>query len=83
MELLSPRLKNFRVLWFAVTMGLFGLTIAWRRADHILYPGFRASHLFLGLSVGVFILLTVLIVVLMVFTARNVAQLTICVEEEY
>lgn len=136
MEPQSPRLKNFAVSWFAVTIGLFGITITWSRAEHILHSDFRVSHLFLGLSVGVFILvvfqwkyfinhrfylswwayslpiaaltvatltmkeysekcvyswvatglltcLTVLIVVLMVFTTGNVTRRTICVEEEH
>lgn len=56
----ASRLKHFPVAWFAVVMGLGGLTIAWERAEEILQLPFHASPALLGLATLAFSILTVL-----------------------
>ena len=59
MEIQPSRLKNFGISWFAVVMGMFGFTIAWSRAEHILNLRFTVSPFFLGLSVAIFTVLAI------------------------
>ena len=56
----SPRLKYFPISWFAMIMGLSGLTMAWGRAEHVLGLDFGLSALLLWLTGGLFVLLTIL-----------------------
>lgn len=56
-ETTPSRLQNFPVAWFAMVMGLGGLTIAWHRAEDILRIPFRLSPWLLALSTLVFIAL--------------------------
>lgn len=51
------RLAHFPVAFFAVIMGLAGLTIAWRKAEVLFKPVFAVSCLVLPLAVGTFMLL--------------------------
>lgn len=53
----ASRLKNFPISWFAMIMGMAGLTIAWSRAEHVLGLGFSLSALLLPLTAGLFALL--------------------------
>ena len=52
------RLKNFPVSWFAVVMGMSGLSIAWNRAEYVFDPGFCVSSVLLGMTVLLFTILT-------------------------
>lgn len=52
-----PRLRHFPVAWFAVVMGLGGLTIAWHRAEELLRLPVRLSVSLLALSTVLFIVL--------------------------
>jgi tellurite resistance protein len=54
----SARLKNFPIAWFALIMGLSGLTIAWSRAEHIFGLGFALSPILLALTAALFVLLS-------------------------
>jgi tellurite resistance protein len=56
----SPRLKYFPISWFAMIMGLSGLTLAWTRAEHVLGLDFGLSSILLPLTGGLFVVLTVL-----------------------
>jgi tellurite resistance protein len=56
----SPRLQHFPVAWFAMIMGLTGLTLAWRKAEEILNLGFAPSPWLLFLATGLFALLATL-----------------------
>jgi len=53
------RLQHFPVAWFAMIMGLGGLTIAWLRTEEILALSFSISPWLLGLTTGLFIVLMV------------------------
>jgi tellurite resistance protein len=59
-ETLPPRLAHFPVAFFAMIMGLGGLTIAWMRAEEILSLPVSVSPWLLALSTGLFVLLAVL-----------------------
>lgn len=59
-DTVAPRLQNFPVAWFAMIMGLGGLTIAWRKAEDLLALPFAVSPWLLGLSTGLFALLAAL-----------------------
>ena len=59
-ETAPARLQNFPVAWFAMIMGLGGLTVAWLRAEEILALPFSISPWLLLLSTGLFVLLAVL-----------------------
>lgn len=52
------RLKFFSISWFAMVMGLSGLTIAWERAEEILHLPFHPSLALLTLATLAFVLLT-------------------------
>jgi len=54
------RLQHFPVSWFAMIMGLGGLTVAWLRAEEILALPFSISPWLLLLSTGLFALLAAL-----------------------
>ena len=56
----SARLKNFPVAWFAVIMGLTGLTIAWARTEKAFDLHTSVSPWLLGVSAAVFIILALL-----------------------
>ena len=56
------RLKNFPIAWFALIMGLSGLTIAWSRAEHIFALSFAVSPILLVLTSALFVVLSGLIV---------------------
>jgi len=59
-ETASPRLQNFPVAWFAMIMGLTGLTLAWRKAEEILNLSIALSPWLLLLATGLFVLLAAL-----------------------
>jgi tellurite resistance protein len=52
------RLKNFPIAWFALIMGLSGLTIAWGRAEQVFALPFAVSPVLLGITAALFVLLT-------------------------
>lgn len=56
----TSRLKNFPISWFAVIMGMSGLTIAWNRAEHIFDPGFCVSSVLLGITTILFVVLALI-----------------------
>ncbi len=51
------RLKHFPVSFFATTMGLSGLTIAWEKAEQVLQFQFNVSSLLMWLVGGLYLLL--------------------------
>jgi tellurite resistance protein len=51
------RLKNFHVSWFAVIMGLGGLSIAWGRAEELLGLPFRVSPALLVVTTLLFLVI--------------------------
>ncbi len=53
----ASRLQHFPVAWFAMVMGLGGLTIAWQQAEDVLQLPFHVSPYLLGLSTLAFIVL--------------------------
>jgi tellurite resistance protein len=53
----SSRLQNFPVAWFAMIMGLGGLTVAWSRAEEVLHLSFRVSPWLLGMVTALFMLI--------------------------
>lgn len=57
---MTPRLQHFPIAFFAMIMGLGGLTIAWLRAEEILALPFSISFWLLVPTTGLFILLAVL-----------------------
>ncbi len=59
-ETASPRLQLFPVAWFAMIMGLTGLTLAWRKAETILNLSIAPSPWLLMLATGLFTLLAAL-----------------------
>ncbi len=56
----SSRLMHFPVSWFAVIMGLAGLTLAWARAEQTFALAVSVSPWLLGVSLAVFLLLAAL-----------------------
>lgn len=59
-QLPAPRLKFFPISWFAMIMGLSGLTIAWERAEEILQLPFHLAPTLLGLATLAFLVLAAL-----------------------
>lgn len=57
---MPSRLPHFPIAFFAMIMGLGGLTLAWMRAEELLALSFSISPWLLGLSTGLFILLALL-----------------------
>lgn len=55
----NSRLKNFPISWFAVVMGMSGISIAWNRAETLFDPGYCVSSVLLGLTGLLFFVLTV------------------------
>jgi tellurite resistance protein len=53
----SMRLKNFHISWFAVIMGLGGLSIAWGRAEELLGLAFRVSPILLVATTLLFLVI--------------------------
>ncbi len=69
------RLQHFPVSWFAMIMGLGGLTIAWLRAEEILSLSVAISPWLRLLSTGLFALLAVLYTVKVVkYRAETAAE---------
>jgi tellurite resistance protein len=58
----TSRLENFPVSWFAMIMGLAGLTLAWGNAEKTLELGFALSPILLPLAAALFVLLAGLFV---------------------
>ena len=56
----ASRLQNFPVAWFAMIMGLGGLTIAWHKTEGLLALPVAVSPWLLGLTTGLFLLLATL-----------------------
>ncbi len=56
----SPRLQHFPVAWFAMIMGLTGLSLAWHKAEGILNLSIAPSPWLLLLATGLFGLLAAL-----------------------
>jgi tellurite resistance protein len=53
----AARLQHFPIAWFAMIMGLTGLSLAWHKAEGILRLGFAPSGWLLLLATGLFVLL--------------------------
>ncbi|MDP2833402.1 MAG: SLAC1 anion channel family protein [Pseudomonadota bacterium] len=69
------RLQHFPIAWFAMIMGLSGLTIAWLRAEEILSLPVSISPWLRLLSTGLFALLAVLYTVKVVkYRAETAAE---------
>ncbi len=56
----GSRIENFPVAWFAVIMGLAGLTIAWARTEKTFALDIAVSPWLLALSIAVFLTLALL-----------------------
>ncbi len=56
----QARLQHFPVAWFAMIMGLTGLTLAWHKAEGILQLSIAPSPWLLLVATGLFVLLAVL-----------------------
>lgn len=56
----GSRLKNFPIAWFAVVMGLVGLTMAWARTERAFALDVAVSPWLLGVSIAVFLILALL-----------------------
>jgi tellurite resistance protein len=56
----TPRLQHFPVAWFAMIMGLTGLSLAWHKAEGILNLSIAPSPWLLLLATGLFALLAAL-----------------------
>lgn len=56
-EVQTSRLQNFPISWFAVIMGMTGLTIAWHHAETLLGLPVRPSLVLLGLTIVTFVIL--------------------------
>ncbi|MBI5330114.1 MAG: SLAC1 anion channel family protein [Betaproteobacteria bacterium] len=52
---MTSRLQHFPVAWFAMIMGLAGLTLAWRKAEETLTLGVTLSPWLLGLTSVLFV----------------------------
>ena len=59
-ELAVQRLPNLPISFFAMVMGLTGLTIAWEKAQHVFDIDLHVNVWLAGASAAVFILLLVL-----------------------
>jgi tellurite resistance protein len=55
----QTRLQHFPIAWFAMIMGLTGLSLAWHKAEGILHLGIVPSPWLLLLATGLFVLLAV------------------------
>lgn len=53
----TSRLQHFPIAWFAMIMGLGGLTLAWRKAEELMGLHVAVSPWLLGLSTLLFVLL--------------------------
>ncbi len=51
----STRLENFPVSFFAMVMGLSGLTIGWEKAQHILGVDLHINSLLVGITASIFV----------------------------
>ncbi len=80
----SARLKNFPIAWFAVIMGLTGLTIAWARTERSFGLDFTVSPWLLGVSAAVFVILALIYTAKVVrYQDRVVAELTHPVKQAF
>lgn len=68
------RLQRFPVFFFAVIMGLAGLTIAWRKAEVVYTPPLAVSCLIEPVTVIVFVLLGVVYLSKTLLYPREVAK---------
>lgn len=68
----ASRLKNFPIAWFAMIMGLGGLTIAWAKAEQLLPLPVHVSPYLLALSTLLFFVLSV-VYAIKVVRFRNAA----------
>lgn len=59
----ESRLKHFPIQFFALIMGLAGLTIAWQRAEMFLDLSFNISNILLGFTVAVFLVIFITYIV--------------------
>ncbi|KAF0100670.1 MAG: SLAC1 anion channel family protein [Thiobacillaceae bacterium] len=59
----SPRLQNLPIAWFAMIMGLGGLTVAWHKTETLLALPLAFSPWLLGLTSGLFAALSLLYLV--------------------
>jgi tellurite resistance protein len=55
----QARLQHFPISWFAMVMGLSGLSIAWHKSETLLALPINISHYVLWLTIAVFIILAV------------------------
>ena len=70
----TSRLQNFPVAWFAMIMGLGGLTLAWRQAEELMGLPVAASPWLLVLSTLLFVALSGLYAAKMLKHREAVAQ---------
>ncbi len=54
------RLKFFPVSFFAMIMGLSGLTLAWHKGEHVLGLSFPVAHALAAFTLGLFLVLAVI-----------------------
>jgi len=53
----TTRLENFPISFFAMVMGLSGLTIAWEKAQHVFHADLHINPWLAGITTDVFLLL--------------------------
>lgn len=79
----TGRLANLPISFFAMVMGLAGLTIAWEKAQHVFATDPHINPWLAGTSAAVFtvllLLLSGIVLLLLVHTAIAVARKRICV----
>ncbi len=68
----ASRLKFFPVSFFAVVMGLAGLTLAWHKGAHALGITFPLGHVLTGVTFAVFLILAAIYLVKLVKYPRAV-----------
>jgi tellurite resistance protein len=51
------RLENFPISFFAMVMGLSGVTIAWQKAQHVFHVDLHISPWMVGMTAAVFVAL--------------------------
>lgn len=56
----STRLENFPISFFAMVMGLSGLTIAWEKAQHVFHSDLHIDSWLVGVTAAVFVVLAAL-----------------------
>ena len=53
----ATRLENFPISFFAMVMGLAGLTIAWEKAQHLAGMDLHIDGILVGITAAVFVAL--------------------------